>query len=132
VAGTQIAHRPFEERRAAVEHDGCGQKQRDPAQDRVQLGAEVDVEFRPRLPQRHAEMAEFYLARTQPLKAWPFARRAAELDQRSAKYLELSLETAILLGDRTEAHRRYDKFRLLSDDRAKAQSFKEKIDALPS
>ena len=53
VAGAKIAHRAFEERRAAVEHDRCGQKQRDPAQDRVQLGAEVDVEFRPGGHGRH-------------------------------------------------------------------------------
>ncbi len=53
VAGAQITHRTFEERRAAVEHDWRGQKQRDPAQDRVQLGTEVDVEFRPGGHGRH-------------------------------------------------------------------------------
>jgi len=88
------------------------------------------VEFRPRLPQRHAELAEFYVSQGQPEKAWLFAKRASDLDQKSAKYLELSLETAILVGDRAEAQRRYDRFRLLSEDRVKIQAIKKKIDAL--
>lgn len=88
------------------------------------------VEFRPRLPQRHAEMAEFYLQHGEPVKARPFAKRATDLDPKSAKYLELSLETAILLGDRNEARKLYDKFRLHSEDRVKLQALKDKIDAI--
>jgi tetratricopeptide (TPR) repeat protein len=90
------------------------------------------VEFRPRLAHRHAELASLYLEMGQPSKAWSFAKRAAELEPKSAKYLELFLETAILLGDRNEAGRRYDKLRLLSDDRQKLQSLKERIDAIAS
>lgn len=88
------------------------------------------VEFRPRLANRQAEMASFYLDRDEPQKAWPFAKQASELDQKSARYLEISLDTAILLGDRLEAQKRYDKLRLLSDDRPKLQAYREKIDAL--
>jgi len=88
------------------------------------------VEFRPRLANRQAEMALFYLERREPGKAWPFAKRANELDQKSARYLEISLDVAILLGDRLEAQRRYDKLRLLSEDRPKLQAYKDKIDAL--
>ena len=53
VAGAQVAHGALEEGRAAVEHDRRGEEQRDPAQDGVQLGAEVDVEFRPGGHGRH-------------------------------------------------------------------------------
>lgn len=88
------------------------------------------VELRPRLPNRHAELAEFYLERGEIRKAWPHARQAAELDSKSARYLELSLEAAILLGDREEARRRYDKLRVLSDDRPKLQALKDRIDAI--
>lgn len=88
------------------------------------------VEFRPRLANRQSEMASFYLERGEPQKAWPFAKRANELDPKSARYLEISLDTAILLGDRLEAQRRYDKLRLLSEDRPKLQAYKDKIDAL--
>lgn len=88
------------------------------------------VEVAPRMAVRHAELAAFYLARSAPDKALPFARRATALDEASAKYLELLLETAILLGDRKEAGRSYDRLRLVSDDRAKLQTLKEKLDVL--
>ena len=45
--GAQVAHGAFEERRATVKHNRRGQKQGDPAQDGVHLGAEVDIEFGP-------------------------------------------------------------------------------------
>ncbi len=88
------------------------------------------VECRPRLAHRQAEMAIFYLDQNKPEKAWNYAKQSTELDPNSAKYLELSLETAILLGDQREARRRYDKLRVLSDDRPKLQSIKQKIDAM--
>lgn len=90
------------------------------------------VEERPRLANRHAELAEFYLDHEQPERAWPPIKRAVELDPKSSRYLELSLEAAILLGDREEARRRYDKLRLLSQDRPKLQALKDRIDALAS
>jgi tetratricopeptide (TPR) repeat protein len=88
------------------------------------------VELRPRLPNRHAELAEFYMDRQEITKAWPHARQAAQLDPKSSRYLELSLETAILLGDREEARRRYDKLRVLSEDRPKLNALKERIEAM--
>lgn len=88
------------------------------------------VELRPRLPNRHAELAELYLTLKQYEKAREHAKRTTELEPKSARYLELSLETAILLGDRNEAKRQYDKLRLLSEDRSKLQSLKERIDAM--
>jgi len=89
------------------------------------------VEASPRQPHRQSEAALFFLARGEAGRAWPFAKRASELEPQSAKYLELSLETAILLGDRNEAEARYRRLRLLSDDPNRFQSWKEKIDALP-
>jgi tetratricopeptide (TPR) repeat protein len=88
------------------------------------------IEVRPRLANRHADLAEFYVARDQVARAWPYAKRANELDPKSAKYLELSLEVAILLGDRNEAKRRYDKLRLLSEDQPKLQALKDRIEAI--
>ncbi len=89
------------------------------------------VAFRPRLANRNAELAEFYLGQGESAKAWPVAKRAVELEPKSAKYLELSLEAAILVGDRQEARRRYDQLRLVSQDRTKLQSVKERLDAMP-
>jgi len=88
------------------------------------------VDTSPKQPHRHAELAMYYNKRNNPVKAWPLAKRANELEPGSAKYLELSLETAILLGDRKEARARYNRLRLLSDDPARFQSLKEKIEAL--
>lgn len=88
------------------------------------------VEIRPRLANRQAELAEQYIKMGDASKAWPYAKRAVELDEKSSKYLEISLEVAILLRNRDEARRRYDKLRVLSDDRSKLQSFKERLDDL--
>ncbi|MCC7357111.1 hypothetical protein IT408_01225 [Candidatus Uhrbacteria bacterium] len=90
------------------------------------------IDERPRLANRHAELAEFYLNRKQADKAWPVIKRAVELDPKSSRYLELSLEAAILIGNRDEARRRYDKLRLLSQDRPKLHALKERIDELKS
>lgn len=88
------------------------------------------VEFRPRLANRHYELAQFYHDRKQPQKAWLPIKKSTELEPKSAKYLEISLETAILLGDRAEATRRYDKMRLLTEDRQKLHNLKERIDGM--
>lgn len=84
----------------------------------------------PKQAHRHAELAEFYLEQDEPEKAWPEAKTASELEPGSAKYLELSLETAILLGDRNEAKERFQKLRLLIEDQSRFQSWKKKIDEL--
>jgi Tfp pilus assembly protein PilF len=88
------------------------------------------VEYHPRLAHRHAELAMFYLDRQEPAKAWPFISRAAELEPKSPKYLVLSIETAIRTGNREEARRRYDAMRLISEDRQKLQTLKERIDEM--
>lgn len=89
------------------------------------------VDASPRQAHRHAEAADFFLKTKEVERAWPFAKRAAELEPQSAKYLELSLDAAILLGDRKEAEARYRRLRLLSDDPNRFQAWKEKIDGLP-
>ncbi len=89
------------------------------------------VDASPRQAHRHAEAAEFFLKTKDTERAWPFAKRAAELEPQSARYLELSLDAAILLGDRKEAEARYRRLRLLSDDPNRFQVWKEKIDGLP-
>ncbi|MBU0540657.1 hypothetical protein KKF59_02865 [Patescibacteria group bacterium] len=88
------------------------------------------VEYRPRLANRHAELGVFYLDSNQPAKAWPFVRRATELEPKSPKYMELSIDAAIKIGNKEEARRRYDKLRLLSEDRNKLQFLKERLDEM--
>jgi tetratricopeptide (TPR) repeat protein len=88
------------------------------------------VEATPRQAFRHAELAQFYLAEQQSAKAWPSAKRASELEPQSAKYLELSLETAIVNGDLKEARQRFERLRLLSEDRSKFQQWRDRIEEM--
>ena len=88
------------------------------------------VDESPKQAHRYAELAEFYIQQDEPEKAWPHAKRASELEPGSAKYLELSLETAILLGDSAEAKERFQKLRLLIEDQSRFRSWKKKIDEL--
>lgn len=88
------------------------------------------VEESPKQAHRYAELAEFYLDQDDPDKAWPPAKKASELEPGSAKYLELSLNTAILLGDRNEAKERFQKLRLLIEDQSRFQTWKKKIEEL--
>lgn len=79
---------------------------------------------------RHAELAGHYFANGDVLKAWPFMKKAVELEPNSAKYAEQSLEMAVQLGEPGEARHRYQRYRLLSDDRTKFQYWREKVEAL--
>lgn len=88
------------------------------------------VELRPRLSNRQAELARFYLERGDAAKAWPAAKRAADLEPKSAKYQELALECLILLGDHAEAKKKYDKLRLLSEDHQRLQKLKERLEKI--
>lgn len=88
------------------------------------------VEAQPRLAHRSAQLAEFYLDQGAFAKAWPLLQRASELEPKSVKYLEISLDTAIRMGNRDEARRLYDRFRLLSEDRPKLQALKERIEGI--
>ncbi len=88
------------------------------------------VDASPKQAARHAELAQFYLEQDEPLKAWPSMYRAVELEQNSAKFAELALEIAIKLGDQDEARARYQRFRLLSEDRQRYQYWREKVEAL--
>jgi len=90
------------------------------------------IEVRPRLANRHAELAKFYCSHGYYKEAWPAAKRATDLDPKSAKYQEIALECLIEMGDWAEAKRRYDKLRLSVDDKPKMQKYREKIDALKS
>jgi len=88
------------------------------------------VEAGPRQAFRHAELAEYYLGRSAFAKAWPSAKRASDLEPKSAKYLELSLEVVLGLQEAPEARRRYNRLRLLVEDNAKVQHWREKVEAL--
>ena len=81
---------------------------------------------------RHAELAGHYFANGDVLKAWPFMKKAIELEPNSAKYAEQALEMAIELGEPGEARHRYQRYRLLSDDRTRFQYWREKVEALES
>jgi len=88
------------------------------------------VEMRPRLANRHAELAKFYLEQEDFAKAWPSAKRATDLDPKSGKYHELALECALNLGESFEAKKRYDKLRLLSEDHQRLQRYRERIEKI--
>lgn len=79
---------------------------------------------------RHAELAAFYLSTKDLLKAWAPVKRATELEPNSAKYAEQALDVAVQLGDANEARNRYQRFRLLSDDRSRFQYWREKVEVL--
>lgn len=81
-------------------------------------------------PQRYAELAEFYIQQEQPLKAVASVKKATELDPKSGKYLEMALEVALLTENAKEARKYYDRLRLVTDDRARFQSWREKVEAL--
>ncbi|MEO5927258.1 MAG: tetratricopeptide repeat protein [Patescibacteria group bacterium] len=88
------------------------------------------LDLQPRLAQRYVELAQFFLNHDDAQDAWPLLKQAVELEPKSGKYLELTLDTAIQLGNREEARRLYDKFRLVSEDRPKLQVYKEKIEEI--
>lgn len=103
------------------------------AEEKLTLAEEMRlkaVEVSPTQPQRHAELAEFYLQQNQPQKALPHVKKATELDPKSGKYLEIALEAALLIENVKEARRYYDRLRLVTDDRARFQSWREKVEAL--
>ncbi|MFA6429608.1 MAG: hypothetical protein WCV84_03895 [Patescibacteria group bacterium] len=88
------------------------------------------VEQGSRQAHRHAELAEFYLRQNAEAKAWPSAKRASDLEPKSAKYLELSLELALKTNDAVESRRRYNRLRLLSDDQGKIQHWRERVEEI--
>ena len=90
------------------------------------------VEVAPKLAHRHAELSGFYLAHGSPDYAWQSAKRASDLEPDEPRFLELSVEAAILVRDRDEAECRHERLRMLSGDRQKLQALREKIDAMPS
>lgn len=89
------------------------------------------VEAAPKKAARHAELASFYLAHGSPDFALAEARRAVALEPDVLRSLEICLEAAILVRDRTEAERCLDRLRFLTEDRSKIQAYREKIDAFP-
>ena len=88
------------------------------------------IEIRPRLANRHAELAKFYMEQGNYTKAWPSVKRATDLESKSAKYQEMALDCAINLNELIEARKRYDKLRLLLDDQQRLRLFKERIDKI--
>lgn len=88
------------------------------------------IDASPKQPFRHAELSSFYLAHNQPEKALAPAQLASDLEPNSAKYMEMCLDIALRLKDAKEARIRYDKLRLLTEDRMKFQMWKEKIELL--
>ncbi|MFA5935401.1 MAG: tetratricopeptide repeat protein [Patescibacteria group bacterium] len=88
------------------------------------------LEMQPRSPHRHSQLAEYYLDLNEPEKAVTLLQRAVELEPKSAKYLEQAIDASVRLGNRVEARRYYDKFRLVSEDRPKLQALKDRIEEL--
>lgn len=83
-----------------------------------------------RSPERHAELASFYMKIGRAEDAWRHAKSACEMNPESASALELSVESAILVRDREEAEKRYEQLRLMRYDRSKLQRLKERLDGM--
>ena len=81
-------------------------------------------------PRRQAELAEHYLKCHKPNLAWEHAQSAMRSDGENERYIELSAESAILLGDRESAERLYQDLRLRDYDQIKLESLKEKIEEM--
>ncbi len=88
------------------------------------------VQIRPRLANRHAELAKFYIDMGAYKEAWPSIKRATDLDPKSIKYQELALECLIELGEAIDAKKKYDKLRLVLDDQPKLAKYKQRIEDL--
>ena len=88
------------------------------------------VECSPGQPQRHAELAGYYIQQGHPEKALSSIKQATELDAKSGKYLEMELEVALRMEHPKEARKYYDHLRLVTDDRTRFQSWREKVEAL--
>lgn len=88
------------------------------------------VQASPRQAHRHAELAQYYLDRNQPVHAKEAIAKALDLEKNSAKYTEVALEIALMRKDLREARLRFDRLRVLSDDQSRFQGWREKIDAL--
>lgn len=88
------------------------------------------VERSPKEAIRHAELASFYMEHGSPEYAWASAKKATDLEPDNARFLELSVEAAILVRDRAEAERRYDRLRMLSSDRHALQVLRDKIEEI--
>lgn len=90
------------------------------------------VEAAPKQAVRHAELASFYMQHGSPAYALASARRAVDLEQDNPQWLELCVESAILLPDPAEAQRRLEQLRSLSHDRGRIYAYQQKIAALTS
>jgi len=79
---------------------------------------------------RHAELAQFYLARKRPDYAWGPAERAIELEKQSVKFLELAFDVAIANRMPKEARELYQRLRIAADDADRASHWKEKLEQI--
>lgn len=88
------------------------------------------LELDPKSPARSADMADFCLRHGKAEQAFEHAKQAMDLDAGHPRYLELFTESAILLRDREQAERGYERLRLLGHDQTRLRRLKEKLDAL--
>jgi len=88
------------------------------------------IEARPKLANRHGELAAFYLRNKQPAKAWKPADEAARLEPRSVKFLELALESSIQVGNIPFAQKKYDALRFLQKDRQALHAWKDRLEKI--
>lgn len=92
----------------------------------------IAINKSPRNPIRYAELARHYLQHDAPKRAWMYAERAIELDPERPQFLEISVESAILLADRDAALDRLNRLRAHSTDRVRLQRLADKIDLIRS
>ena len=82
------------------------------------------------LSPRFYYLAELLLKTGQPATALEAVRSAIALEPKNPKYLDLLLETAILVNDKDLAEQTFSELRLVNPANQKLAGFKERIDKI--
>ncbi len=86
------------------------------------------VEARPRLANRHAELARFYQKRGSWEAAWSAAEQAIALEKKSPRFQELAFECALGAKKIPEAEQCYARLRVLVRDTDRLQRYRRKLE----
>lgn len=88
---------------------------------------ERSVVINPQIPQRFCKLAELLHAQDQPETAFAAIEQALELEPENPRYLDISVELAILVGNQTLAEKLFQRFRMVNPENQKLDLYKEKI-----
>lgn len=88
------------------------------------------VLINPHLPQRFHRMAELLHAQGEAETALTAIEQALAIEPENPRYLDISVELAILVGDKIRAEKLYNRFRMVNPENQKLPLYKEKIGKL--